>query len=400
MTTGHNEFRTCEMIGKGVIMNKRIKQNLFLMIVGISLLAMLFHLSAVLGFFGNLFQLILPIVAGGILALFINVPVNGIEKWLNRRFEKVKKKPSNKTIHMMSFACAFVCIVLVFVLVLTLLIPEIARSLQSLYEQVQLHAPVWLANLNRYAGNAEWLNESLNKIDIENVTQKLSTGIDAMLTNVASALTSTVSMVVTAAFALIISIYIILGKERLCRHAKKLVCAYLRPKWAERMFNFCRIFTQSFTKFLSGQCTEALILGILMFLAFTIFKLPYGSLVGVLTAICAIIPYVGAFISCAVSVFLTLVINPAMAVRSLIVYLAVQFVENQFIYPRVVGSSVGLSPLYTLIAAMIGGKLFGILGIIFFIPLTAVLIEIIKENANNRLKNKNNMMVEHRNYCN
>jgi len=114
----------------------------------------------------------------------------------------------------------------------------------------------------------------------------------------------------------------------------------------------------------------------------------FGSLVGVLTAICAIIPYVGALISCVVSVFLVLLVDPVLAVRCLIVYLAVQFVENQFIYPRVVGKSVGLSPLYTLIAAMIGGKLFGIIGIIFFIPLTAVVIELVKEDTFRRLRAK------------
>ena len=148
------------------------------------------------------------------------------------------------------------------------------------------------------------------------------------------------------------------------------------------------MFIRSFSQFLSGQCLEAVILGTLMFLAFTVFRLPYGSLVGLLTAVCAIIPYVGAFLSCSVSVLLTLLIQPAAALRCLIVYLAVQFIENQFIYPRVVGGSVGLPPLYTLIAAMIGGKLFGIPGIIFFIPLTAVLIELVKEDALNRLKRR------------
>ena len=107
-----------------------------------------------------------------------------------------------------------------------------------------------------------------------------------------------------------------------------------------------------------------------------------------LTAICAIIPYVGALISCVVSVFLVLLVDPVLAVRCLIVYLAVQFIENQFIYPRVVGKSVGLSPLYTLGAAMIGGELFGIIGIIFFLPLTAVVIELVKEDACRRLRTK------------
>ena len=176
--------------------------------------------------------------------------------------------------------------------------------------------------------------------------------------------------------------------ESLCRHARKLVCAYLKPKYAEGILKFCRLFRQSFANFLTGQCGEAVILGLLMALAFAVFRIPYGSLVGVLTAICAIIPYVGAFISCVVSVFLVLLVNPLLALRCLIVYLAVQFVENQFIYPRVVGKSAGLPPLYTLIAAMIGGKLFGIIGIIFFIPLTAVLIELVKEDADRRLHSR------------
>ena len=131
-----------------------------------------------------------------------------------------------------------------------------------------------------------------------------------------------------------------------------------------------------------------MILGVLMTLAFSVFRIPYGSLVGMLTAICAIIPYVGALISCVVSVFLVLLVDPVLAVRCLIVYLAVQFIENQFIYPRVVGKSVGLSPFYTRVAAMIGGKLFGIIGIIFFIPLTAVVIELVKEDAFRRLHTK------------
>lgn len=176
-----------------------------------------------------------------------------------------------------------------------------------------------------------------------------------------------------------------LGKERVCRHANILVSAYLPSKVSAAAIKFCRKFSSSFANYLAGQCGEAVILGTLMFLVFTIFKLPYASLIGVLTAVCAIIPYVGAFFSCSLSIFLTLLIDPTLVLRCAIVYLVVQFVENQFIYPKVVGGSVGLPPLYTLIAAMIGGKLFGILGIIFFIPLTAVTIELIKENAKGRL---------------
>lgn len=152
------------------------------------------------------------------------------------------------------------------------------------------------------------------------------------------------NIAITASFALIISVYMSLSTESLGHQARTLVCAYLKPAHAAGVLKFCRLFRQSFANFLTGQCSEAVILGVLMALAFSVFKIPYGSLVGVLTAICAIIPYVGALISCVVSVFLVLLVDPVLAVRCLIVYLAVQFVENQFIYPRVVGKSAGLSP--------------------------------------------------------
>jgi len=260
--------------------------------------------------------------------------------------------------------------------------------MKGLYLLVEAHLPQWIDYLENLDPDSEWLEEFLADVDLENIVKNISNAIDTLIVNAVESLSSTVNIVVTAAFAIIISIYMSLEKKGLCRHAKKLVCAYLKPIYADNILKFCRLFRQSFSKFLTGQCSEAVILGILMSLAFAIFKIPYGSLVGVLTAICAIIPYVGAFISCSISVFLVLLIDPMLAVRCLIVYLVVQFIENQFIYPRVVGSSVGLSPLYTLIAAMIGGKLFGIIGIIFFIPLTAVIIELVKEDAERRLHKK------------
>lgn len=369
-------------------MTEKTKQTLLAVVLSVVLFAALMNFSAVLDFGRKIVKLILPIIAGGILSLFVNVPVNGIEKRLKRLFQKAKKPPTNQRIHVMSLILTLISVLLVFFIVLTLLVPELIQSSQRLYTQIEASIPGWIDYLNGHNINAQWLEELLASIDLERATQHISAGIDALLANTVNALSSTVHIVITTAFALIISIYIMLGKERLCRHARKLICAYLKPSWAKNILRFCRMFSQSFAKFLSGQCGEAVILGSLMFAAFTFCRLPYGSLVGVLTAVCAIIPYVGAFISSAVSVILTLLIDPSLVIRCLIVYSAVQFVENQFIYPRVVGGSVGLPPLYTLIAAMIGGKLFGIIGIIFFIPLAAVVVELIREDAKQKLTGK------------
>lgn len=369
-------------------METKTKQYVIVTVIGVTLFAALLNFSAVLAFAGKIINLILPVIVGGILALFIYVPMRGIEKRLERLFQKTKKRPTGKWINIISFVLTLICVALVLVLALTLLIPELVRSFQSLYAQVEANIPQWIAYLNRPDAGLEWLRDWIDNTDWEQWLHSISDGIDVALASAVDAVSSTVNTAVTAAFAFIISIYLSLGRESLCRHARKLVYAYLKPKYAEGILKFCRLFRQSFANFLTGQCGEAVILGLLMALAFAVFRIPYGSLVGVLTAICAIIPYVGAFISCVVSVFLVLLVNPLLALRCLIVYLAVQFVENQFIYPRVVGKSVGLPPLYTLIAAMIGGKLFGIIGIIFFIPLTAVLIELVKEDADRRLHSR------------
>lgn len=369
-------------------MEPKTKQSLLVTVAGVTLFVALLRLSDVLAFAAKLIDLVLPILAGGILALFINVPMTGLEKRLNRLFGKAKKQPSAKAIHLLSFFITLLGVVLVLVLALTLLIPELVQSFHSLYVQIEANIPRWTAYLNAQNADMSWLMNWLEGINWEQLLHKVTASIDTVLVNAVGAVSATVNLVITASFALIISVYMSLGTESLGHHARTLVCAYLKPNHAAGVLKFCRLFRQSFANFLTGQCSEAVILGVLMTLAFSVFKIPYGSLVGVLTAICAIIPYVGALISCVVSVFLVLLADPVLAVRCLIVYLAVQFIENQFIYPRVVGKSVGLSPLYTLIAAMIGGELFGIIGIIFFIPLTAVVIELVKEDAFRRLRAK------------
>ena len=374
-------------------MEKKTKQNLLLVVAGVGLFAALMNLHAVILFLEKGIGIILPIIVGGILALFINVPMTGIEKRLRKLLQKRKKQPSDKFYRMFSFLLTFVCVALVLTLVFTLLIPELVNSAKGLYLQIEARLPEWIAWLESLDPDAAWLEDMLADINLDKMMQNIGVGANFFLESVVSTVSSAASIVITAAFGLIISIYLALGKEQIGGHARKLLYAYLKPAWAENVLHVSRTFSRCFANFLSGQCTEAVILGVLMFAAFTIFRLPYGSLVGVLTAVCAIIPYVGAFLSGAVSVILALLISPALAVRCLIVYLVVQFVENQFIYPRVVGGSVGLPPLYTLVAAMIGGKLFGIMGIIFFIPIMAVVIELVKEDAGKRLSRRGNPAV-------
>ena len=367
------------------------KKAMLVTITGVVLFAALMNFSAVTAYASKLISLVLPVVVGAIIALFIIVPMNGIQKILKRMFAKAKKKPSEKALTVVSFLLTLVCVALVLTMVLTLLIPELTSSVKGLY--VQIEARIKELSLKHF--DVQWIQDIVSKINFKaildnfsEIVNKLTTGADFIFVNVISVFSSTINIVTTALFAIIISIYAALEKRTVAKHGKLLIGAYLKPSWAKGILRFCRSFSEIFSKFLFGQCSEALILGVLIFISFSIFKMPYASLVAVLTAVCAIIPYIGAFISCAISVFLTLLVAPEKALLCLIIYLAVQFVETQLIYPRVVGTAVGLSPLYTLVAALIGGNLLGIVGIIFFIPLFAVILELFKENASSRIEKK------------
>ena len=370
-------------------MEKTLKHPLIVTIAGVTMFVLLMNLGSVIGVVKSAAGFLVPMLVGVILALFLNVPTNSIERGINCFFHNKKKKPTEKTIHTISFFTALILIVLVVALVVTLVIPELLNSVKELVSLLDVRIPQWVEYLNTQNINANWLEEMLLNIDFKEFSQKVTNGIASVLGSVFGAVTSLLGVLLTACFGMVIAMYIVLDKKNICRHIKRINYSYLKPSWADSLSNFAKGFSISFSKFLTGQCTEAVLLGGLIFISFSIFGIPYAALAGVLTAFCAIIPYVGAFLSGVVSVFLTLVVEPTLAVRCFVIYLVIQFIETQFIYPRVVGGSMGLSPLYTLVAALIGGELFGILGMIFFIPLSAVVIEVIKADTQKRLSVRN-----------
>jgi len=210
-------------------MEPKTKQYLLITVVGVTLFVALLRLSSVLAFAAQLVDLVLPILAGGILALFINVPMTGLEKRLKRLFCKAKKQPSDKVLHLLSFFITLLGVVLVLVLALTLLIPELVQSFHSLYVQIEANIPRWTAYLSAQDADMGWLMSWLEGIDWEQLLHRVTDTIDTVLVNAVGAVSATVNIVVTASFALIISVYMSVGSESLCHHARTLVCAYLKP---------------------------------------------------------------------------------------------------------------------------------------------------------------------------
>ncbi len=370
-------------------MDKKTKNTImFLIAFGIVLFAAVTNITTVIGFVKNIGALILPVIVGLLLAFIINVPMSGIERFIFWLFRKSKKKPKTKVVQAVSLLLTFVCIALVLTLVATVALPEFVESAKSIYSLILTKLPDFIDWLEGYGIGAGKLNEWVRSVDINNMLGTLTDSAGFVVRYIVNIATATVSGLVSVLFALVIAIYVLLSKETVARQSKKILYAFFKKEFADRICYVSSLTARMYSKFFSGQCIEALVLGTLIFITFSIFRMPYAGIIAILTGISAFIPYVGAFAACFLGAFLILLVNPLQALISIVIYSVVQFVETQFIYPHVVGGSVGLSPLLTLIAALIGGKLFGILGIVFFIPLTAVAYVLIRDLINKRLDEK------------
>ena len=205
-----------------------------------------------------------------------------------------------------------------------------------------------------------------------------------MLTSTFSVASGIISGLVNVVIAFIFALYILAQKEKLENQGKRIIAAFLPEKVAGKMLEVCSLLYKSFSSFITGQCMEAVILGMMFVIAMSIFQMPYAFMVGVLIAFTALIPIVGAFIGCGVGAFLILIDNPIQALWFIILFLVLQQIEGNLIYPRVVGNSVGLPSIWVLMAVSLGGSLFGVSGMLFFIPLMSAGYVLLRESVNSR----------------
>ena len=343
-----------------------------------TLFAALMNLNDVAGFFRTFTGIFSPVFSGLLLAFILSVPKPGITRRLTGVFPRLKEKTVD-ALSLMACVAVLVCLLCV------LAIPQLTASVKSIAVLVRANWPNWAILLNSYGIDTTELTKLAASFNWKMAVEKLFTGAGVVIGSVVDLAGSTVTVTVNAVFAIVIMFYVLLGRRELGRQCRGFLCAYFKKPTAERICHVAKLTHDTYTKFFSGQCIEVLILGTMIFLAFSAFRIPYAALTAVLTAAFAFVPYIGAFASCLIGVLLTLMAVPEKAILCFIVYQMVQFIENQFIYPHVVGSSVGLSPLWTLLATLLGGKLFGIIGIVFFIPLAAVIAQLLHGDIEHRL---------------
>ena len=369
-------------------MEKKDKRILIYIAFAMLLFTVAMHLDYVAKGVQYILGLIAPIAAGLILAFVLNVPVNGFTNLLEKSRKDRSPKLGKNAIHRISVWLSLISVTLVLVLLCVLVIPRITEAVKSIFKLMEMNWPGWVETLGEYGAYTPELKDWLMKLNWNDVFHKSADYASVVIGTISDVASSTVSVIYIAGIAIIIAIYTLFDRNKLAVQAKSMLYAYAKNNVADQIMYVCGLIKTAYTKFLTTQCIEAVILGTLIAIAFAVFRFPYALLVGAVTAICALIPYIGAFISCALGVVLTLMVAPQRALLCLIVYLAVQFIEGHFIYPRVVGSSVGLSPLWTLAAVLIGGKLFGLIGMIFFIPLVSVIYLLLKEDVEKRLNAK------------
>lgn len=370
---------------------EQIKQRLLVVCGGVAFFCALQNLSAVAGALRWALGVLSPFLAGGAIAFILNVPMRAIEPHLpaGKRWRSLRRP-----LALILTLAAVTGVVTLAVCVISPGVGDAVRSIAGQLPAAMERVQERLADLETWLPQLETLAADLHLDEFD--WKALSEKAAALVRDWGGGLVSSggvliggvVSGVSTFVIGLIFSFYVLMQKERLSRQGRQVLYALLPESWADRTLEVLRLSNRTFSSFLSGQCVEAVILGTLFVVAMTLCRMPYALLVGVLIALTALIPVVGAFIGCVVGALLIAVTNPWQAVGFVVLFLVLQQIEGNLIYPHVVGSSVGLPSIWVLAAVTLGGKLMGVAGMLFFIPLCSVLYALFRGFVKARLKER------------
>lgn len=368
---------------------KKTLRNVFIGVVSCIVLYWILHeTERVRTVFSVIKGVISPFALGAGLAFILNVPMRAIEGKLGR-VEKAKLR------RLIAIVLTFIAVLLVLTLVFVLLIPQLSNTIQSLIPKLYTFVIDTEKTLTQFLEAnpqvMEWVvnNTDFESLDWAGLAQKaismVGTSVSAIVDKTFSAIGNITDALVDVVIALVFSLYCLSQKETLSRQGRKLLYAFLPEKFADETIRILRLTNSTFSNFLSGQCVEVCILGCLFAVSMAIFRMPYITLVSVLVAVTAFIPVVGAWVGCALGAFFILVANPMQAVWFVVMFIILQQIENNMIYPRVVGTSIGISGMWVLVAVGVGGELMGVAGMFLMIPVASVLQTLLREAANKRL---------------
>lgn len=354
---------------------------------------MMYHLfgnfDSVLGFLQYIGRILMPLFIGFAIAYVINIPMRGVESLLFDKIFKKFKVPL-KLKRAISLLLTVVLFVLFTTVLLSFMIPQFTESITQFGSKIPTYVVDVSGFLNEKLVELNISDEIINQlVDVwNNFLSSLQTILGTIIASIKDFFFSLFDSIVTTILSTVLAIYMLISKESLILTLKKALHAYMPNKITEKTMKYMKLANSSFNHFIQGQMVEALILGVLCFVGMKLFGFEYAVLISVIVGLTNIIPLFGPYIGAIPSVLILLVVDPMQAVWFIVYVSVLQQIESNLIYPRVVGSSMGISGFWILIAVIVGNSMFGILGIILGIPLFSTIYEIVGEITENRLNKK------------
>lgn len=359
--------------------------------------AVLFGLYLAVHYWGRLSGLALlalksgfPLVLGAVIAYAVNILMSMYEGWY---FPKSQSQTVLKSRRPVCLLLAYASLVAIVVLIVRMILPELIQSVSLLIQELTPILQQLSVKLNENLGPNQLaalsgLFSSDGTVNWQELAAKtvnfLLTGLGGVMGSLVSLISTAVSAAFTAIVSIIFSIYLLMGKEKLSRQCALVLKTYLRPQWYSRLLYFLETLHGCFRRFVVGQCTEAVILGLLCMAGMLLFQFPYASMVGALIGFTALIPVAGAYIGAGVGAFMIFTVSPIKALLFLVFISVLQQLEGNLIYPKVVGSSIGLPGIWVLAAVTIGGGVLGIGGMLLAVPLAAAFYQILRDDVAQR----------------
>jgi len=373
--------------------DKKLMHRIFLLVAGSIVFGWLvLDTARASALFERIWELIAPFVTGAAIAFVFNVPMRAIESHL----EGIRKQGVRRGF---SLILTIAALALVVTFVVELLVPQIRLTVDSLSKQipafVEKAAGGIVVFMEENPDVKQWVLDSLNLQSIEwsaflkQIFTIIGDSVSSVMGGAVNVIGNLTGAIVNTVISIVFAIYCLCRKEILARQGRRILYSLIPEYHADETIRIFRLTNVTFSNFISGQCLEAVILGCLFAVTMAIFKMPYIPLVSVVIAVTALIPVVGAFVGCVVGAFFILVNDPVQALSFIAMFLVIQQLENNLIYPRVVGTSIGLPGMWVLVAVTIGGEIMGVGGMLLMIPLASVLYTLAREFTDKRLEERN-----------
>ena len=354
----------------------KVGVSTFLLYLGIH------YWAPVMAFLGKAVGAAAPLLIGCVVAYPLNILMYRYETWYfprsGKKFFRVTRRP-------VCMVAAILTLLAVVAGVMILIIPQLISCVQVIFAELPEAISNVLLWLDKYDFLPDNILDMLEAVDwkerIGQIIEVLTSGIGSVVEFVIDAITSVFSGLVTALISAIFAIYLLAGKEKLKRQGNMLLERYIGSKWRMRILYVLSVMDKCFHRFIVGQCIEAVILGVLCAIGMAILRLPYATMIGALVAVTALIPVAGAYIGAGVGAFMILTVSPMQALIFLVFLVLLQQFEGNIIYPRVVGSSMGLPGIWVLVAVTVGGGIAGIAGMLIGVPLAATVYRLVKDDV-------------------